>query len=225
MTSRKKHLWIFVLSTIALLFLIFGEPVYGWRLRAWLSPKNIVVSDDAASLAAQNAVLQAQLAELQSISSQLPQNPENDIRAMVYSNYPFGFMNELLVNAGVNTGVTVGKAVTFQGVFIGTISQVFPDSAIVQTVFDPNFKMPVRIGSHGFDGLLVGGAYPKATSIAKDSAVMTGDMVYTAGPGVPYNLPIGTVAATTTSPDSLFQEGTLQFIYDINDLQTVLIER
>jgi cell shape-determining protein MreC len=213
-----------MLCVAALAILIFAEPSYGWRLRSWLAPNNIISSDDPA-LPAQNEALQAQLAELQNIAAQIPQNPQNDIRVMVYSQYPFGFKNELLVNAGANEGIATGSAVTFQGIFIGSVVQDFSDSAVVQTVFDPTFKLPVRIGSSGADALLVGGAYPKAMSIAKTAPIANGDIVYTAAPGIPYALPVAVVNATDTSADNLFQEASLDFAYDINGVETVLIEK
>ena len=221
MSKRKKHLWVFVLCVLALAILIFFEPSYGWRLRAALGPQNVISSDDPA-LPAQNQVLQAQLAQLQVIAAQLPQNPSNDIRAMVYSQYPFGFKNELLVDAGSNQGVAQGNAVTFQGIFIGNVAQVFPDSAAIQTVFDPGFKMPVRIGS-GVDALFTGGPDPAAGSISKGAAFFVGDIVYTAAPGTPYGLPIAVIAATSTSADNLFEQASLNFAYDVNSIQTVLI--
>ena len=223
-SAKKKYTWILILAVAAIAVLIFFEPSYGWGLRTWLAPNNIISSDDPA-LPAQNQTLQAELAQLQNIAAQIPQNSKNQIRAMVYSQYPFGFKNELLVNAGANEGVATGSAVTFQGVFVGSIVQAFSDSAVVQTVFDPTFKLPVRVGSTGADGLLVGGAYPKATSIAKTAAIANGDIIYTAAPGIPYALPVGIVNATDTSADNLFQEASLSFAYDINGVETVLIER
>jgi len=225
MISRNRHAWIFVCCAAALLVLIFFEPSYGWRVREWLSPQQTAPKTfaDAQALAAQNEVLQSQLAQLQSVAAQMPQNPQNEIRAMVYLQYPFGFKSELLVNAGSNEGVATGKSVTFQGIFIGTVVQIFPESAVVQTVFDPAFKMPVRIGTQGADALLLGGAAPKATSIAKSAAIAAGDIVYAAAPGLPYGIPIGNVTTKNISTDNLFQEASLEFMYNLNDIQTVLI--
>ena len=213
-----------ICCVLAILILIFFEPAYGWRLRTLLGPRDIVSSDNAA-LPAQNQALQAQLAALQSVAAEIPQNPQNQIRAMVYSQYPFGFKNELLVNEGANDGVATGSAVTFQGIFVGTVIETFPDSAVVQTVFDPTFKLPVRIGSTSVDALLTGGSYPKATSIAKTAAIVNGDIIYTAAPGIPYGLPIAVVNTTNASADKLFQEASLNFAYDINSVDTVLIAR
>jgi cell shape-determining protein MreC len=226
MTShRKKYIWILILCVLVLATLIFFEPSYGWRLRATLTPRDIISADDP-TLPAQNQVLQAQVAQLQTIAAQeATRIAANTIPAMVYSQYPFGFKNELLVNVGANEGVATGSAATYQGVFVGTVAHVFAESAVIQTVFDPSFKMAVRVGNDGVDALLQGGAYPDATSIAKGSAIASGNIIYTAAPGIPYGLPVAVVAATSTSPDNLFENASLNFAYDINNIQAIVIQK
>lgn len=205
-----------------LLVLLFFKPSYGWQLRAWLSPQATFTADDP-GLAAKNQALEAQIAELTNVQTELPQAPANDIRAMVYSRYPLNFKSELLVNAGADQGVAQGSAVMFQGIAIGTVEEVYKDSSLVMTVFDTGFKLPVRIGTHGYDGLLVGGADPMITSIQKGASVAAGDIVYSAGSAFPYALPIATVVGTTTSPDDLFEQTSVSFDYDLNTIETVLI--
>jgi cell shape-determining protein MreC len=231
MGSRRSsnNKLIFGLLIFILVIAIFFLPSYGWQLREWLSPQpqsNSTQADSSSTLA-ENQVLEAQITELQVIQSQLPPSASTSsyIRAMVYSRYPLNFKNELLVNAGSNDGVSVGDAVIFQGILVGQVQKVFSDYAIVQTVFDNGIKMAVRIGSTGVDGLLQGSSYPTVGSIMKTAPLTVGDIVYSADSSLPYGLPIGTVAATSTSPDSLFQQATLNFSYDINSIQTVFIEK
>lgn len=219
---RKRNGGFLIGCIVILLALIFLEPSYGWKLRDYLSPTDTLPADQP-SLAAQNQVLQAQLAILQNIAAQLPNLPSNYIRAMIYSRYPFDFKNEILVNVGTNEGVTVGKAVVFQGILIGDVEKVFSNSALVETVFDNGFKMPVRIGSTGYDGLLTGGADPILTSIQKAAPITQGDIVSSADPRFPYGLPVAQVEGTSTSPDALFEQASLGFVYDMNSIQTVLI--
>jgi cell shape-determining protein MreC len=129
------------------------------------------------------------------------------------------------VDAGSNDGIAVGAAVTFQGMLLGQVKTVFPGTSLVQTVFDNTLKMPVRIGSAGADGLLQGGSDPIVGSIAGDAAIAPGDIVYSAAPGIPYALPIAQVVATGTSADSFFEQATLSFPYDVNNVETVLIAK
>ena len=207
---------------IALGIVIFFLPSYGWNLHEWLSPSATSNADDQ-NLAAANDALKAQLATLQMVAAQLPSQPTGTIRAIVYSQYPFNFKNELLVNAGTNQGVVSGTAVVFQGLLVGRVEKAYASTAVVQTIFDNNFKMPVRVASSGYDGLLQGGSDPAVISIARDTAINSGDSVYSAAPGIPYGLPIGTVSATSTSPDSLFEQAAITLPYDINSVKSVFI--
>jgi cell shape-determining protein MreC len=209
---------------LVLLLLIFFMPSYGWALRSFFSPRPIGEANPP-SLVAQNEALLAQLAALQGIAAQLPNASPNYLRAMVYSRYPLNFRNELLLNVGANQGILADRGVVFQGILIGTIQETFSDSSLVETVFDANFKMPVRIGSAGYDGLLTGGAYPKITSIQKNAPLQRGEIVYSAAGGLPYGLPVAVIQATSTSPNGLFEEAVLSFAYDINAVQTVLIAK
>ena len=221
----SRNLSFFVIVIVILVVLIFFAPAYGWKLRAWLSPHGEATGDNAASVTPQNEILAAQLAEVQSVIAQIPTAPSSTIRAMVFSRYPMNFKDELSVNVGTSEGVVSGKAVLFQGVLIGVVQKVFSDSALVTTVFDPSFKLPVRIGNTGIDALLRGGAYPQTFSIAKNAKIGAGDIIIAAGPGIPYGLPVGTIANLSPSPDDLFDQASLNFAYDINGVETVLIER
>ena len=221
--------WVSGALIVILALLIFFVPSYGWKLRAWLSPvsggganADATQADDQ-TLAAENDVLASRLAVLQEVASQLPTSSPNEVRAMVYSRYPMSFRNELLVSAGSDSGIVSGDAVVFQGMLVGQVRTVFADTALVQTIFDNSLKMPVRVGASGADGLLQGGSYPTIGSIASNAPITVGDVVYSATAGVPYGVPIAQIVATSTSADSLFQQATLGFPYDVNNVETVLI--
>ena len=223
--SHRNHYFLAILL-LAAAGLIILAPSYGWRLRGFLTPAPATGSTgDASNLAAENASLKAQVAELTAIVGQASGTVPNTIRAMVYSRYPLNFKNEILVNAGSGAGVLPGKSVLYEGNLVGTVYQVFADGSIVQTVFDPGFRMPVRIGTSSIDALLQGGTEPMAVSIAKDSTVEPGDVIYAAAPGIPYGLPIGEVDTVSISANNLFQQATVNFAYDLNTIQTVLIEK
>jgi cell shape-determining protein MreC len=230
-TQRPSHRWILGILILVLVGAILFAPSYGWKLRRFISPEQTYFGSqtatgdaaDTSSFAAENAALKAQIATYQTVASQLPQNSAKYIRAMVYSRYPFNFKNELLVNAGAVEGVATGSAAVFQGVFIGHVTKVFSHESLIQTVFDSSFEMPVRVSTSSYDGLFHGGTYPNVGSLAKTANLQVGDVIYTAAPGLPYGLPVGEVSATSTSPDSLFTQATASFLYDINEIQTVLI--
>ena len=146
---------------------------------------------------------------------------------MVFSRYPANFRNELLISVGASDGVATDTAVVIEPatssyVLIGRIKNVFDHTSLVQTVFDSGFKMPVRIGPHGYDALFVGGAIPEATSIQKSSRLNVGDVVIAADKGVPYGLPMAEVSGVSISADNLFEQAPLDFGYDIGSVQAVL---
>lgn len=239
--ERKPNIILLGSLVVILLFFVIFEPSYGWKIRAFFTPSgggasgNAVAGSASAAggadqgamngLIAENDALKAQLAELQGIAAELPTSTSGYLRAMVYSRYPLNFKNELFVDAGTDDGVATGSAVVYQGLLIGRVITAWPSYAAVQTVFDNDFRLPVRVGSGGYDGLLTGGSYPFVASIAKNSPVTAGDIVVSAASGVPYALPVGEVQTTSTSPDNLFTQATLAFPYDINQVETVLIAK
>jgi cell shape-determining protein MreC len=229
----KSQRLFFYLLTAILLLIIFFLPSLGWKIRAWLSPS---APQDANTLLTENVALKAQLAQYAAVARALPIVPQNYIPAVVYSRYPTNFRNELLVNAGSNEGVAAGRAVVIEAassspaieggyVFVGKVQAVFVNTALVSTVFDPGFRMPVRIGAKGYDALFAGGAEPEAMSILKSAAVAPGDIVVSADPAFPYGLAVAEVTNASLSSDNLFQEASLDFPYDINAIQAVLIEK
>ncbi len=234
--ERRPNILILGALIAVLLVLVIFEPSYGWALRRFFTPSNIDAgaqsgvsaagaSTSIAGLLAENDALKAQLAELQSIQAELPTSSPQYLRAMVYSRYPFNFKNELFLDAGTAAGVATGSAVTYEGMLVGRVADVWRHEAAVQTIFDNNFRLPVRVGAAGADGLLTGGSYPYVASIAKTAALATGDIVVSAAQGAPYALPVGEVQSTSTSPDNLFQQAALSFPYDINAVETVLVAK
>jgi cell shape-determining protein MreC len=229
---KSSRIFFYVLTVILLLIIIF-LPSIGWKLHSWLAPS---IPQDNGGLAVENVALKAALAQYATVARALPDIPQNYIPAMVYSRYPTNFRSELLINAGTREGVTAGRAVVIEVatpasaraglyVLIGKVQAAFGDTAVVQTVFDPAFRMPVRIGAKGYDALFAGGAAPKAASILKTASVQPGDVVSAADPALPYGLAVAEVAGVNISPDSLFQEAALNFQYDLNDIQAVLIQK
>lgn len=217
--------WVLAVCVVLLLGLVFFGQIYGTQVRVWLSPRVAGIQTEDFNLQAQNQLLQAQLSQYRNIAAALPSASSAYVRAMVYSRYPLNFKNELVVNVGSNGGVAAGKPVVFQGILLGSVEKVFPESALIQTVFDSSFKKPVRIGDKGYDGLFIGGAYPRVASIPQNAALVAGDIVYSAAAGGPYGLPLGTISATSTSADGVFQEATIDFAYDLNSVQSVLIAK
>ncbi len=219
---QHRRSWFLGIVIVLLLFFVVAMPSIGTRVSRFFGPQALT-PNDTAQLAAENESLKAKLAELSVIQNQLPTVPQNAIRAMVDSTYPMNFKNEVMVNVGSDNQIASGDTVLFQGTLFGLIEKVWPTSALVQTIFDPQFKTHVRIGPSGYDGLFLGGPYPTVETIAKSAKLMQGDVVYTAGSGMPYATPIAEIAQVTAAPSDLFKEASLSFPYDMSMIQTVEI--
>lgn len=218
---KKEFVFLCILVLITGILVLF-KPVFGWRLRMILAPVSSMPAAES-DLIAENKQLKAELAGLQSIKSQLPQKPEHSIRAIVYSRYPLNFKSELLVNAGTREKVSRGNAVTFGGMLIGKVSNVFDETSLIQTIFDERFQLAVRIGKNGAEALLKGGSFPTLNLISLTAMVEKGDIVYSAGPDFPYGLPVAEIKDVRPSDDKLFQAATFNVPYDIGQIGTVFI--
>ena len=234
---KPSRIFFYILTAILLVVVIF-LPSFGWRLRAWLSPRP---AQDTNGLAIENAALKSQLGRYATLAREVPDLPSkgNYIQAMVYSRYPTNVRSQLLINIGSREGITAGEAVIIENgdpnwsesvyVLVGRVSSVFADTALVQTVFDPDFRMAVRVvhpGLKDYDALFVGGIYPKVVSISKSATVQAHDVISTAdaeNPLIPYGVPIAEIAGVNVSADNLFQEASLNFPYDINAIQAVMV--
>ncbi len=153
-----------------------------------------------------------------------PYAEKNMLVADVYSRYPFNFKNELLADAGMGDSVKEGGAAIFEGMLVGKIVEVRDSAAVVQTVFDPGFSLPVRIGKSKTNALLVGGVEPKLTMIPKNSDIAPGDLVYSASADFKYGLLIGTAGTPAISGTNVFSEAPLILGYNPSDIRYLSLE-
>ncbi|TSC60179.1 MAG: Uncharacterized protein LiPW15_57 [Parcubacteria group bacterium LiPW_15] len=153
-----------------------------------------------------------------------PYAEKNMLVADVYSRYPFNFKNELLADAGASDNVKNGGAAIFDGVLIGKIIEVKDRTAVIQTVFDPSFSLPVRIGKSKTDALLIGGVEPRLTMIPKNADIAPGDLVYSASANFEYGLLVGTAGTPTISGTNVFSEAPLILGYNPLDIRYLSLE-
>lgn len=219
---RKEFVFIIVIVLCTGFLLVFKQ-MYAGGVRAFFAPPSSSISTAEADLIAENKKLKAELAELNSVKSQLPQNPQKSITAIVYSRYPLNFKSELLVNAGAVEKISLGKAVTFAGMLVGRVSEVFNESSLVQTIFDERFQIPVKVGNGAADALFKGGLSPTLDLISLTAAVQSGDIVYSAGADFPYGLPVAEIKEVRFSDDKLFRVATLDIPYDVGQIGAVFI--
>lgn len=144
----------------------------------------------------------------------------NGIEAKVFSAYPFSDRSEITVNAGTDKGVKVGDAVVFQKILVGKIKETSKRTSVVQTVFDPEFEIPVRIGEAETDALYVGGINPKLNMIDSTISPKCGELVICASSDLPYGLGMG---RTLQISEGLLKEASLEPLLEIKKIRNVLI--
>lgn len=175
-----------------------------------------------ARLKQENENLKAQLQESQ-ISGIKSQDLNNSpLTAEVFSTYPFNTKNQITINAGEKQGVKKSMTASIGGnILLGRVVDVFENYSVIETIFDPNFQLPVRIGNQQIDALFQGGNEPKLSLIEKTKPVKTSDIVYSASKEFIYGLKVGEVAEIRESSAGVFKEATLTIPFNMNELREV----
>ncbi|MFA5052536.1 MAG: rod shape-determining protein MreC [Parcubacteria group bacterium] len=151
-------------------------------------------------------------------------NPETGERkgteAKVFSVYPYADRSELTLNAGSEKGISEGDIVLLGNALVGQIKEVRKRTSIAQTVFDPEFEIPVRIGEAETDALYIGGMDPKLKMIDSDKPIPPGEIIVSAASSLPYGLGIG---RTLQVSEGLLKEASVEPMFEIKNLRNVLI--
>lgn len=175
------------------------------------------------ALRSENLALRAALEMRKEFETLLPDLSERGIPVGAYSSYPFNFKNVITLSVGAEQGIKSGATAVFGGVLAGKVEEVSEKTSILRTVFDPRFELPVRIGPKGVDALLKGGAKPLLTLIAKDAAVVSGDIVTSADPSVPFGLAVGEVGEVINEASAPFNEAELNLPYAVSALRVLAV--
>jgi cell shape-determining protein MreC len=155
----------------------------------------------------------------------LPEVKGKFVGGNIFSRYPMNLKDRLLVDVGSADGVKFGGAAVSDGILIGKVVGVSADTSIVQTVFDSNFSLAVRIGKLRGDALLKGGVEPRLTLIPKASSLAAGDAVFSASEDFQYGLPLGVVGVVSLTAQNVFSEASLILSYSPADLRYLFLEK
>jgi len=146
------------------------------------------------------------------------------IVAEVFSSYPFNDQNKLIINRGSNDGVKEGMPVLItDNVLLGRVSKVRKSLSEVQTIFDPNWRSTVAIGSSKIRSLLKGGRIPLLTFISKDRIPAVGDEVINITSEYPYGFYLGKVKGVEVNTSEPWVTAILETGYDPNLLDRVFV--
>jgi len=142
------------------------------------------------------------------------------------------FAHSLAIDAGSAEGVQLDSPVVSGVGLVGIVSSVFPDTAKVTLLTDPNTFVPAVDPLTGVRGTVHTG--PGGTLILdyvpKQLKVKDGDKLVTAGthnaryPDLyPYGIPIGTVTSVNATDTSTFLQVQVQPFADLGSLEAVAV--
>jgi rod shape-determining protein MreC len=171
-----------------------------------------------------------QLADL-SASLNLPfAGDVQKVTARVVAGPRSNFSHAIEIDKGTEDGLVVGMPVATGGGLVGRIDQVTADSARVEIVTDPEFRVGVRLATTGALGTASGQGRDEAltvdSSISPTTAVDAGTGVVTSGvdrSAFPPGIPVGTVSATRQGPGGLSLELDVDPLVDVDQLSYVTV--
>ena len=179
--------------------------------------------DEVLRLKQENENLRAQI-QLLKFNGQNSILNTNFITAKVFSTYPFNIKNKITINAGEKQGIKKSMVATVgENILLGQVTDVFENFSVIQTIFDPAWQLPVRIGKKEINGLFKAGNEPKVILIEKEKQIQTDDIVYSASQEFPYGLKIGEVAEIKETAAGVFKEAVLKMPFNVGELREIKI--
>ena len=192
---------------------------------------------DNQRLAAENASLRRQVAELQATAKE-----NADLRqalsfekgfghrllaAGVIGRAPDGLTRSLTIGRGGADGVVVGMVVASGAGLVGRVSEVSTHSATVQTLVDAASRVNAYTSGSGLEGTVIGEGGPLAMEvIPRPGVVVTpGEWVLTSGIGglYPRGILVGQVAQFHRQDSATVEHADLAPAVDFASISTVLV--
>ncbi len=146
------------------------------------------------------------------------------LEARVYSRYPFSDKNIIVLDKGTADGVTEGMPVLVKkNILLGKIKSVRQFQSEVVTIFDPDWKSTVSIGSSHVKAVLRGANTLRAELIPKDANLKLGDEVQNIAQELPIGFLVGVIRATSTDDKKIWQLATIEAPFSVEEIDSVLI--
>lgn len=148
----------------------------------------------------------------------------SQIEAQIFSTYPFNMKDTIAIDRGSDDGVASAMIATVSdSILFGQVVSVDTHSAIVRTIFDSHWQLPVMIGADHINGLFEGGNDPKVVLVEKP--IKVGDGVFSAAKEFPMGIKIGEIKDVREGAGGIFKEATIRTPYAIGDIATVYLSR
>ena len=201
------------------------------------------------ALAAENAELKAQIAQMEDVARQADSvNRENGrLRALnglltknedykTVDAYIIGwsstdYNNSYTINRGTNSGIQENMcAITANGEVLGLVTEAGPNYAVVKTVLDSTLEISGTISDSGYNGMVKGGYIDghekllQMNYLPSDSIIRNQDQVVTSGSTVyPRGLIIGHIVDAGYEETGVAKFALLEPAADIDSQEQVFI--
>ena len=135
----------------------------------------------------------------------------------------------LVVAGGANQGVAEGDPVLWGRSLVGRVGQVEANRSLVNTLWQPNFKVLAYDASQPgrANGVVEGrfGLTVLFDGVAPEEALAVGDEIVSSAQeaGVPGGLLLGTVVSIEGSPEAVFKRAVLDPGWELNEIEKVVI--
>ncbi len=227
MKSPRFFLALFL--TLLFLFLIFlyRGGIYGFlqgfralNLSFWDRSLDYQKFQD---LKLENQGLLIELGKLEEEKAAVSDNFSYQI-GRVYSSYPFNDRRLIVIDVGARDGIKPGMPVLInENVLLGRIKDVLRTQSVVETIFNPEWRSSVIIGSKSIKSLLKGGMPPTLNLISPGADINLGDEVLNVSPELPLDLLIGTVNEIKPVLNEVWLAAELVTLYQLESINKVLV--
>lgn len=152
--------------------------------------------------------------------------------AEVVGRSPDSWHKQIIINKGSKDGIAVGLGALTERGIIGQVTKTAPHNSIVQLIFNPEWRMGVKIARLNQYGVLSGN-HPQPAFlqfITVDSAVELGDEIVTSGICIdtdncpyPENFPVGRVVEVKRDPNIVDLVVKVDFYEDLSSIREVFV--
>jgi rod shape-determining protein MreC len=137
--------------------------------------------------------------QLRGLLKVVPESAVSYVTARVIANSGGGYVRTVMINAGNDSGLARGQAVTTGDGLVGRLTEVGGRAARVLLITDLNSRIPVALENSHASAVLAGdnSERPRLIYLSDPDSVKIGDRVVSSGEGgvFPAGLPVGVVAA------------------------------
>lgn len=148
------------------------------------------------------------------------------IAAKIIAKSPTGFMDTVIIDQGIKSGLKIDQPVVSNSFLIGRIRKVTAHTSEILLITSNQSKIPALLQDSRGDGIVQGGLrglriedIPLDTNIKQKEAVITSNL----GGIFPAGIPIGYIKQVVSSESDIAQSATITSPVDFSHLEMVLV--